>query len=289
MSPEVLSALLVAAVSLAVGLPRLARVPPGRVAGWAERHDVPLTEATAPLVAGYLRRTRALRALGAIAGSLAAVGATALGVDVGSLVWLCAGYLVGAAAAELGQAPLPADGAPAASLVPREPRDYVPGWALLALRALAVGVPAAAAAVFALPPRPVTEAVSDGALTGPPGALSSVALAALAVLPAVAVHLLTRRILDRPQPPAAPDLVAADDAARATSIHAITGIGLLLAAIATSSTLNQLGDRVAGWAHGALVAASLVAALAGLWVWLFLAQPVAPWSVRRRRLAASRS
>lgn len=200
---------------------------------WARAHGVELSAANRSLVGDYLRRARVLRSFGAVGGlllptfvDLAVSGrfqvmgfASDRSAPLQGPMTIFVGYLVGALLAELR---VPRRVAPAhrsASLIPRALTDYLPSRILNTQRALAavgvVGVVAHGAVPYEDP----------GFQLSWPGVLAGVAIFALF---AAALEALQRWLVRRPQPFTDPALVAADDAIRAQSVHALAGSGMAL-------------------------------------------------------------
>lgn len=261
---------------------------------WADAREVPLTDQNAGLVFDYLRRTRLLRTIGGVAGLFlsqtpallsdawpnSAYSHTFQSLSRGPLgngALIVVGYLVGALVAEYTR-PRGMEGpGQRAALVPRELDDY----ADLLSRGILWG---SVAASVALVPAAAVVPVSPGRT--PPSA-SGFALQALTILGiVVVVGWLERLIVRRPQPFVAPDLVSADDAARASSIHAVAGVGLVLVLGVLGSQLGTLGLatslRPLRWTLWLL---GLVAEVGGIGLWLGYGSTYA-WVVRRRLVRA---
>ena len=112
------------------------------------------------------------------------------------------------------------------------------------------------------------------AVAGLAGDVPPARIAALSVIVAaivVVVALTVRRVLRRPQAVAAADVLAADDAIRSRSLHAVTAAGATLVLYCAFDLLL----RVVGAASAELAAALLLAGAVGV-----------PWI--GRRLATSR-
>ncbi|MHB8613721.1 MAG: hypothetical protein ACYDAL_15065 [Candidatus Dormibacteraceae bacterium] len=199
---------------------------------WSARYGLTLTDTNLFLVVRYLRRTRGLRIVGAGLGWLASpvfVALTGQGIPLFGVSVLVAivGYILGAVIAETAFArPF---GAPSevrlASLAPRVLLDYVPSvsiWSLRVLATITIGL----ALLFAGMPRH-----PEG--PGDPSLALVIGVAVLLTGFALAVERILQRIVERPQPASDVDLVAADDAIRASSIHSVSGagIGMLLVGI----------------------------------------------------------
>ena len=234
-----MSAPLALAIVLAVVIPvrlyRAYRPRDASVERWADDHGLALTTANRPLVVGYLRNARVLRTWGAVVGAIlpslvelawsGRVQVLGFGADGESAPLgfgtILVGYLVGALSAELSLVRPVARGRRAASLVPRELEHYLPPRVIVAQRA-AAGAGALGALTIGLVP--YAASTSDPGLT--PCAIGAFALLAFGA----GVEAIERWLVRRPQPFTHPQLVAADDAIRAHSIHALAGatLGLLL-------------------------------------------------------------
>ena len=251
---------------------------------WAQARGLELTPENRPVVARYLRRARLLRTCGALLGVLlptlvelawhGRVVVLGFGTDTSAPyagpMEAYIGYLLGALAAEVSLA-RPRDPARrTASLVPRELDDYLPRRLLLAQRALGLAVVLGVLAL-GLVPYPSSSTTPDW-----PGLIGGAAFfGALAV----ALELVERWIVRRPQPFTDPPLVAADDAIRAQSVHTLAGAGLALLLLAVSASFAVLaGSDVAlsTWMWLPALAAFLLSVRACLDI------GQQPWRVRRR-------
>jgi hypothetical protein len=258
----------------------------GRVARWSSHHGLAVTDSNRSVVAGYLRRTRSLEVAGATLGWLSSpvyVGIVGRPFPLGDswVVLAVAGSLLGAALAELtflGQRqPLPA--VRAAMLTPRMLTDYVPGAVMWAIRALPVAAVALAIA-YAVAPKDLQRSVD-------PSIGFMLAMALLVVAFAVLIDWFLKTIVSRPQPAITNDLLAADDALRAGSIHALAAAALALILLSVGWALVSLGgvtaDAQAGEVLPWLGAACDVGALI---VWIGLGH-AANWRVHRDAPAVS--
>ncbi len=251
-----------------------------RLIGWARRYELDLTAANRPVIARYLRVTRVLQVAGATAGWLSSpvyVGISGRPFLLGDS-WVAlalGGYLLGAVIAEVlvARAPLAPPGMRFAALTPRVLSDYIPAATSWSLRILPV-VTVALAAVYAAIPKDPSRTVDQGVIL-------VVVASILVVAFAVAFEWILRRIVARPQPVVAADLIAADDAIRASSIHALSagaiallllGAGWALASVGTVSSVGPLGQT--------LLWAGLVTDVAALAAWAVLAHP-RNWQVHR--------
>ncbi|HEY6590335.1 MAG TPA: hypothetical protein VI751_04770 [Actinomycetota bacterium] len=129
-------------------------------------------------------------------------------------------------------------------------------------------------------PAPVRELV----LRGRGGALAT---AAVAVGVTVAVELLLRRMVRRPQPVDDPTALAVDNALRSTSVHAAAGAGLAIVLLSLSlQVTNVATNLVSGPARTATVGLAWGCALAALAAWILVGHPhrtATPALVRRAR------
>jgi hypothetical protein len=188
------------------------------------------------------------------------------------------GYLLGVLIAEVSLV-RPADGPRrTAGLQRRELAAYLPRRIVLAQRAAAG---AGAVGTVGIGLVPYAAAVHNPRL-------ASLALAALAVLAfGAGLEAIERWLVRRPQPFTSPPLVAADDAIRAQSIHAVAGAGLALALLyCCGIALALQGSEVA-----ALRTAMVVPAAACLVLSCLACRGIgeSTWRVRRARPAGTAS
>lgn len=244
-------------------------------AEWARAYGLALTARNLPMVEYYVKLAITLRVSGGVGGLvLGAVFDDATGLDtssgVGFWTWIVLGWLLGAGWAEY-RLTRPPDRDHAASLTPRTPSDYVSG------RMYAAPVVAAAVAV-ALSVGGLLAPAADEPMAGPPSSFALVVAALGAVAIAGVVRLAIRAVVARRQPSEPVDIVAADDAIRASAVHHLAGGGtaaiLLVAAQVASSILepHQLPFGLRGWVPAVLLLAALVS-------WRFYAYRW--WRVRR--------
>ncbi len=270
-SPMLLPALVGVLVVVPLALIRAYREADDElVDAWARVHDLVLTAENRPMVRWYLRTAGMLRTWGAVAGvvlpsafALAWSGHfEVLGVDAeggvnpGDVGWIFLGYLVGALYAEVALARPVDPTRRTASLVPRDLDDYLPRRLLLTQRWLGAAVAAGCLASLALP--------YDERWIGP-GAVSVVGFLAWVAAFTLGLERVQRWLIRRPQPFTEPSLVAADDAIRAQSVHAVAGAGLavLLLMLAGTSALLAASDvAVLRWTMWLPAVAAAVLALA---------------------------
>jgi hypothetical protein len=214
----------------------------GRVARWSSHYGLALTDSNRGLVASYLRRTRSLQVAGA---ALGWVSSPVYVLLVGrpfplgdSWVMLAvAGYLLGAAAAEmttfLRKTPSRST-VRAAALSQRMLSNYAPTATIWAIRALPVGT-VLLAVLYAVIPKDPQRSVDPSVAFMLTASLLVVACAGL-------IDWLLRRIVARPQPAITNDLLAADDAVRASSIHSLSAAGVALILLSIGWALVSLGS-----------------------------------------------
>ena len=217
---SILGLLVVMAVMVALALVRPAKAGDDE---WAERHGLRLTAGNRAVVAWYLRTAASLRAVGVAAGLvLPPLAVWALGlsprVAFPYWTWVFLGYLAGAVYAEVSLVRRGDPAHPVATLQVRAVAAYLRP-SLLAAQRVAGGVAVVIAAAVALVPIrvPPSQAL---------GRLPAVALTLAAAVFALGLESVERWLVTRPQPFDAPDLVAADDAIRSASLHAVAGSGL---------------------------------------------------------------
>lgn len=220
--------LLLAVAAFATG-----QVSRRRLERFAQRQRLTVTPDNGGPIIGYLTTTRRWRTAGVLAGWVVAEataplrrGEISTGTD---WIMIAVGWFLGAVIAEVRVEHLRHGRIRAASLRPRPPGRYVRplAWAL---------VPAAA--VLALTVAAATAAAGTLGWARPDGVWAAIWVVA-ALMVAVAVRAIQYAVLRRPQPRAAPDLLAADDAIRARSLHVLSCAG---AALVFVMVLNQVGS-----------------------------------------------
>lgn len=253
---------------------------PGRQVRWAGSHGVAVTPRNRALVVWWVQLSATLRVVGGVSGMVLGTlfdraFALTTSAGVGFWVWIVLGWIAGGVWAWDAVTRAGAQPSGAASLVPRSAADYVPA----ALRWAPFGA-AAVTSLIAASGRWLAP-VSDPSGFPVGSASDRWLLAGGSVLIAIAARLLVRQIVARRQTTADPDVVAVDDAIRATTVHLVSGGAtaaiLLLAAKASELVLEprQLPYGIRGWLPLALV----------LGAWMssrYLANR--PWRVRRPRL-----
>lgn len=252
-----------------------------RALAWADRYGLELTDGNRPLIARYIRRTRSLRAIGGATGWLAPmvfVSFTNRPFPLGgnSLALALGGYLLGAMIAETTfLRPLRAPGElRSASLIPRALGDYVAPFAVWALRLLPL-VTVGMAALYAFVPKQDARPVD-------PSVQFVVLISGVLVVFAIAVELILRAIVGRAQPVTSPELAAADDAIRASSIHAFSGAAIGMLLVGVGWAVFSVGTITSVRAlHGALPWLAIVAISMAVYAWIYLGHP-RTWRVRHQ-------
>jgi hypothetical protein len=275
-------------LSIVIAVKGLRRVPIPAVNTWARRHDVAIDNVTGPYLERYLTRGRRIRtvcflvpfAVFAVL-SLVAGLYSLRGQDWGPGDWVgvpggidILGYFGGAVLAELTWRPDRArtGESPAAMAVARDLSAYVPRWVTTWQRA-------AAAATVVLIPLIL--------LAGGPDSrdlVSAVVSGLIAVAVTVVAELARRHVVGRRQEVMAPEWIAVDDAVRSTSVHILSGVGILVVMLMLAGQLGGLLPTEAVDPSGAivtgLVALNVIILVVGISLWLQLMQP-AWWPVRR--------
>jgi len=244
---------------------------------WARGHDLELTARNQAMVSYYVRLSITLRVIGGVGGLvLGARFDDATGLDTsagaGFWIWIVLGWLLGASWAEYRLTrPLPTE--QAASLTPREVRDYVSAR-LYAAPVAAACIVLVLVAFGLLAPTP-----ADPAHPLPP-TVGLVIAAVGSVVIAVVIRLAVRSVVARRQPTGPPDIVAADDAIRASAVHNLAGGGTAaILLIASQVSFSVLAPRTAG-VGGLSVWLSVLLALGAFVAWRWSAYR--HWRVRRR-------
>ena len=274
---SILGAVLGLLVLVAVGVILIAveafgAVPRRYVDRFLNRYPIRVTAENGPMVVRRLARVRAARTLGGLGGALLGGAAGLVGLHVNLLIAIPVGYLLGAIVAELpSRRDRVAASHPAATLVPRRLRDYVPLWIVVAppiVIVVTLAIDIASASGSQRPNLGYNEAgrgaVGFGALMLASGLTLGTA----------------RMILYRRQPYTTAEMVSADDALRAASLHCVCGGGFAIVAVIASgsiwSAVLRSNVQLLRWIAPGLAFALWMAAL---FAWFGLR--VAPWLVRR--------
>jgi hypothetical protein len=250
-----------------------------RVDAWAGSFGVDVPEASRPIVAAFLTRTRRFRLIAAL---VAVFGQGAIRAWVGdplpwanTIVFAIAGYLVGAVLAEV-VARSARDPGRGAVLSPRRVTDYVPRYGPVAMVALPLATAGAVLWLVVRDPGPRFGIAEPRTL-----ALLVLASAVMGVVALIGLRLTVRR----PQSASSPDLAELDDAIRSSSMHAICGgavaFQLLLFAFSLGEIQGAL-NATGGSTRLQLAAAvtALFALVFALGAWVVLGHP-SGWRTRR--------
>jgi hypothetical protein len=280
-APVVLFATIASLVLVVLTLWVVSDVPSSPAQRWAEAHGVTLVDANREFVERYVSEGHRLRMVCGFGGAIAitALGrGLGIGVPVSGWVVLMVGYLGGVVWSEAWLTRLPAGTRRSASLVPRRVRNYLAGR----LRIAQVVVPAVTLVVgivaMTLPATPSSDPVTMD--PAPESVLRTTALliGLAAGLVVLGVAWLQRHIVTKPQPDADPDLLAADDAVRASSVHLLSGTGLGIVLVGLTSQVWLLGDLgIIG--TGTAGGVGLGCTLAALIAWRYYGHRA--WVVRR--------
>lgn len=188
---------------------------------WATTCGLELTSEIEPTVRAHLGRVRRFRSVAALPFWWLYVAPLVFGsgmVAVASPAPALVAYLLGGLVAELTARPVESGVARHASFVPRSVADYRPAWLEVVpwtLLALAAG--------FSVAPRLTGSSVADA--TAPAAVVVGLVLVVVA-------EVAARRVARRPQRSGSTDVLAADDALRATAISLCAGVALLAGASA---------------------------------------------------------
>ncbi len=245
---------------------------------WARGMGVELTARNEAFIRSYIARTRVLRAVGAAVGVLTPVLYSAftertlpVPFDFG-LFDALVGYLVGAVIAEI-TVRRPMAEVRTASLVRRVVADYLPAGYTITMRA------SAAIALVLIPLfRTLPQRESDVAQVE---MLPAILAGSMILVVLVGVEFLQHYLVGRPQPAVEADLLAADDAIRSASVHALAGAGIALELLIVSVELTAIGlvsdIQVLRWT---LPLIGLLAFGGSLGAWMRLTRPE-DWHVAR--------
>jgi hypothetical protein len=240
------------------------RVSRSRLRAFARRHRLTITVDNGNRVIRYLATTRRWRTTGLVAGLLGSVGwAWWQGGLQFTFLPLFAGWFVGALVAEVRLARTSFGTRRAASLESRSPSLYLPRTAWWLGPALAVASVAGAGYAWA------RTGVWEPTVW---------LLAGAAVVIAVVVNRVQARVVGRPQPAEAADVVAADDAIRSRSLHVLTGGGVTLVVycvLGQLAAVAHLFGEAGSTMQGVVVVGSLIFPIMG---W---AMATAKWDVIR--------
>lgn len=223
------------------------RLPASRASDWARAHGLELTDVNTSFVTAYVTEGHRLRLVCGFGGAIA-LGCVSrglgIGIPVSGWVWLMVSYLVGVVWSEAWLTRLPEGTHREASLAPRRVADYLAGR----LRVAQVVVPLISLAGGAV-------AVVLGGHKSPDPTFRQLAAMDLgtlqwfaagigigAVIFSLGIGWLQRRIVTKPQPTALPDLIAADDAVRASAVHLLSGTAVGIVAVCIGTQIQVLAE-----------------------------------------------
>lgn len=208
-----------------------------RVESFARRQRLTITVANGPLVVRSLALTRRWRSFGLwtglACGVLWAAKDAELTINVAAAFL---GWFVGAVVAEWRTAGLPrGEGRRMAFLERRTVSGYlnVGARTLMVLALVVLGTSFVAVVVMA--------GTSETAVMSRALVWAGATIAGL-----VLVGLTLRRVVTRPQPPTAPDLLAADDALRARAATVLAGSVIAAAGLPTATMFELIGTLIDG-------------------------------------------
>lgn len=259
---------------------------PSAANGWAAAHGVTVTERNCDFVVAYVLEGHRLRMVCGFGGFLAAAALSAgKGIDLkaSGWVWLLSGYLIGVVWSEGWLTRLPTGTRRVASLTPRKVSDYLVGRMLIAQ--VVVVLVALTMAGFAIAQGAEPQVVggfpsSFGFTSGPSLQRTAIGMGLAAALLALGVALLQRHIVGKAQPMADPDLLAADDAVRASAVHLLSGTIIAIVLLLISTQLQMLA-AIGAFADGVAVFGTLTCLIGALLAWRFYGHRA--WVVKRSK------
>lgn len=250
------------------------RIDESYVATWANWFDVELTDESSPIVRRYLQWSRRCRTAGGVVGFLAPAilfeifdpGHDRDDIGGWAVTSMLVGYLLGALIAEVVLDP-PGRRSEEAAAAPVRLSDYLPTYAVVLQRSLAIGS-ILLAGLFAL-------AKSDAAISGLPDVAQVVAFGLGAAFTAAVIEAFQRRIVARTRPAATEVSAAADDAMSRSAVLVIAGGGIVLLLNITGALFMLSAVSVVG--HGppvwlAFVSFGLVF-FVSIRFWLYFGKP----------------
>jgi len=257
------------------------------LAKWTKAHGVEVTDQNRDVVRRYLLRGRRIRTAGGMAGYLGYyIWAVVVDPTHAGFWWIVAtfaGYLIGAAVAEIWAFRPQAGRVRAASLAPRRITDYVPTPAVVAVRAIPIALLVLIACWPLIPDRRNEYHYVFPGVVIRPSIWPVLLWAGGATLLWVFIEVTARRIVRRPQPLTEPDLIAADDAIRSTAIHGLVGAGLaLMLGLASASIGRWQGYAGPDRLNNLFMILALLTGLSAPFAWLRLGVDQS-WIVRRSR------
>jgi len=217
---------------------------PAEVGSFALGHGLELTKRNLPMVTYYVRLAITLRAIGGVSGLVLGGlfdDATGLNTSAGAgfWIWILMGWLLGASWAEF-RLTRPRSPGLVASLTPRDVRNYL-STPLRVAPVVAAGITVLIAIGRILAPDPAHPSMVEA----PPEAFVAGAIGAVGI--AGGIRLAIRTVVARRQPTGPADIVAADDAIRASAVHHLAGGGtaaiLLIAAQLAFTAIGRSEDH----------------------------------------------
>ena len=257
---------------------------PSAATSWAAAHGLTVTEHNSDFVVAYVFQGHRLRLVCGIGGFIVAVALSAgTGIDLkaSGWVWLLSGYLIGVVWSESWLTRLPAGTQRVASLTPRKVSDYLVGRMLIAQVVVVLG--ALAMVGFAVAQGTDPQLVggfssSFGATSGRSLQHTAIVMGLAAALLSLGVGLLQQHIVGKAQPMADPDLLASDDAVRASAVHLLSGTIIAIVLLLISTQLQMLA-AIGAFADGVAGLGALICLVGALLAWRFYGHRA--WAVKR--------
>lgn len=243
---------------------------------WAADHGIGnSTDETRRIIHDYLSRGIKWRSMGGFIGFVVPLGTRVPGLE------MMLGYLIAAILFELRSASVTRTTGHTAALVPRSIQDYVPRRPLMQFR---VACSLAILTSIAMMVVPLRATVQDQPLGEAPW------MVGVGVLLLWLINEVSLRVIaGRRQPTGSLDLVAADDALRSASMHAVLGAGIGIALLLFGASMLTFGleaeMQLVRWVGPWL---GLGGMILGIVSWLTFG-PDTPWTVRRSGLASART
>lgn len=265
---------------------------PSAADGWAAAHGLAINPGNSDFIVAYVFEGHRLRLICGIGGFFAAAAlsaGTGLDLKASGWVWLLTGYLVGVVWSEAWLTRLPAGTQRMASLTPRRVSDYLATGMQRAQ--VVVGAASVALAGLALAQgSDVRLSSSFGSDFGDASARSmqhtAVGMAVAAVVLLAGVGLLQRHIVGKPQPMADPDLLAADDAVRASAVHLLSGTSIAIVLLLIGTQFRLLAS-IGAVVDGVAFFGAALSFLGALVAWRYYGHRA--WVVRRPKSSNPRT
>ncbi len=231
-------------------------------------YGVELTQEALPVVKRSALRGRVCRFAGAALGLSLYPVLFGAGVSIpnAGIVYAVIGYLLGAFISALvpGSRPF---GARTASLLPRNPSNYLPRVALVT-PVVAFGVSCLGILVYEFEPHRTF-----------PTFFGTTAAPTISGIAAAATLIAVRVLVARAQPVTTPVLVALDDALRTQALHTIAAAGMAIALIGMASSLFEMGGYASfTWLSVVGITGGFCTLIGVFYAWAFRG---AEWRVHR--------